>query len=390
MARVVSEQCSILTEKGNKEIVQAVAKRSFSLGTLPCCQGKIYKIVQLDMQEIVAYIGSTIKQLSQRWSGHKSFFIQCPNAGWTKYVLSRGGVMNFKIVLLEQYPCHTKKELLDREAFHINSLNPVCNIALRKATSEEIETRFRLRYDWRPLRLDSTTLIRTPIVDEETFRNLESLMKTENTMTEDIRWQCYKRRYMQSWGISVVDSDFIEKNGFDVSRNHVKMLISFLFPEISIQDWERPRTTNILACHNAFKEILGAMTLQHPFDVATVADAEDIKEKVLATDFFINYENNVKLFNTRAERVQEWTNKRFCQSVNTIFSSFGLAIKSKSIRSTQGMNRTRKYRYFLDEDKTVRTAALINLYNKNGYISHIQGVDSFLKKVGLDKYHKYA
>lgn len=116
------EQARILRE--------ALQELEFHLGISRYSTGKIYKIINITTGEI-AYIGSTIKPLNLRQSGHKSFFKLCPASPWTQYVMANGGVSNLRIELIEDYPCRTLQELIDRERHYILFLNPICNINLR-------------------------------------------------------------------------------------------------------------------------------------------------------------------------------------------------------------------------------------------------------------------
>lgn len=81
--------------------------------------GKIYKIVSDSTG--LQYIGSTTVELSQRMSGHRGAYRQFHNGNKTKYITSIY-VMEHedaKIVLIEDYPCDRREELLSREAYHI-------------------------------------------------------------------------------------------------------------------------------------------------------------------------------------------------------------------------------------------------------------------------------
>jgi hypothetical protein len=77
-------------------------------------EGKIYRI-QCNITGLV-YIGSTINTLASRLSGHKS--------GYKRYLKQQGRFVtsykilekdDYDIILIEKYPCESKKELIDRE-----------------------------------------------------------------------------------------------------------------------------------------------------------------------------------------------------------------------------------------------------------------------------------
>jgi len=75
-------------------------------------EGKIYKIVCNITGEI--YIGSTITTLNIRLAHHKCDVCK------SKQILERG---DYKILLIENYPCKTKQDLLWRERYYIEKLD---------------------------------------------------------------------------------------------------------------------------------------------------------------------------------------------------------------------------------------------------------------------------
>lgn len=84
--------------------------------------GKIYKIV--DNTNGNVYIGSTCKLLCQRLSNHRSNYKQykkdkCSYSTSFEIIENNDCV----IVLIENYPCQTVKQLLARERYYIESLN---------------------------------------------------------------------------------------------------------------------------------------------------------------------------------------------------------------------------------------------------------------------------
>lgn len=74
-------------------------------------KGKIYKLECLTTG--ICYIGSTIQPLNSRLCQHKS----ARNCLSYKIIDNN----NYKISLLEAYPCNSNKELEAREYYHINT-----------------------------------------------------------------------------------------------------------------------------------------------------------------------------------------------------------------------------------------------------------------------------
>jgi hypothetical protein len=83
--------------------------------------GKIYKIIS-DATGL-QYIGSTTVGLSQRMSGHRSTYRQYHDGNKDKYTTAIFVLQNedAKIVLIEDYPCDRREELLAREAYYIET-----------------------------------------------------------------------------------------------------------------------------------------------------------------------------------------------------------------------------------------------------------------------------
>jgi hypothetical protein len=78
--------------------------------------GKIYAIINTDMFK--CYIGSTIKPINQRLHGHTSHRNCC-----TSKNLLNG---NYKVVIIEDYPCKTRYELEKREGEIIRAMGDMC------------------------------------------------------------------------------------------------------------------------------------------------------------------------------------------------------------------------------------------------------------------------
>lgn len=110
-----------------QEIKKMVEEKEFSLEMNTYSAGKIYKIIHLITGEII-YIGSTIAELISRWYGHIALIRKDPNFKLSKQMSMNGGVKMYTIVLIENYPCRNKTELLKREEHFIRLFKPICNI----------------------------------------------------------------------------------------------------------------------------------------------------------------------------------------------------------------------------------------------------------------------
>jgi hypothetical protein len=97
--------------------------------------GKIYKIVDYTNGNI--YIGSTIQELNDRLSCHKSNYKR-HSEGKCRYVYSSDIIKDndYKIELIENYNCNNRKELETRERWYIQ--NHICvNKVIPQRTSKE-------------------------------------------------------------------------------------------------------------------------------------------------------------------------------------------------------------------------------------------------------------
>ena len=78
---------------------------------------KIYKIIDNTSDDV--YIGSTTqKYLQDRIRSHKSKTKLNKNGCMSRDIISRG---NWRVELIENYPCNNKQELNEREQFHIDN-----------------------------------------------------------------------------------------------------------------------------------------------------------------------------------------------------------------------------------------------------------------------------
>ena len=93
--------------------------------------GKIYKII--DNETNKCFFGSTIETLIRRLEGHKGLLKKhqkCPNLGYcVSYEILINN--NYRIELVELFPCNSKSELVEREQFYIMN-NECINIKLNE------------------------------------------------------------------------------------------------------------------------------------------------------------------------------------------------------------------------------------------------------------------
>ena len=98
--------------------------------------GKIYRIWNTANDKI--YVGSTIQPLHRRMIGHRcdARKPECPKVKLCEDMNTLGHE-NFKIQLIEYYPCQTKDELTRREGELIRELKPDLNMQIAERTGKE-------------------------------------------------------------------------------------------------------------------------------------------------------------------------------------------------------------------------------------------------------------
>ena len=103
--------------------------------------GKIYKITaDIDEEDGNIYIGSTTQTLCKRMAKHRGDFKLYEKGREKKCysfdLIKKYGLDRVRIILIENFPCNSREELVKREAYYIRSL-PCCNKIIPDRTQEE-------------------------------------------------------------------------------------------------------------------------------------------------------------------------------------------------------------------------------------------------------------
>ena len=108
--------------------------------------GKIYKIVNDENDKI--YVGSTVKLLCNRMSHHRTTARENNTSKFYQF-MREIGISKFKIILIINYACNSKEELLSKEDEYIRSLKPELNMVNAIKNEEKFkETRKRNRKEY--------------------------------------------------------------------------------------------------------------------------------------------------------------------------------------------------------------------------------------------------
>jgi len=105
----------------------------------------IYKLVCRDDSVKDFYIGSTTN-IQNRLRAHR---LHSKQKDWKIYKIINeyGGFSNWKDVIIEHYPCNSKKEANEREQYYIEKLKPSLNTQVAFKTEEDYKNRYVKYYN---------------------------------------------------------------------------------------------------------------------------------------------------------------------------------------------------------------------------------------------------
>tara|TARA_R110000787_G_scaffold118265_1_gene229097 strand:+ start:86 stop:709 length:624 start_codon:yes stop_codon:yes gene_type:complete len=142
--------------------------------------GKIYELICDKTNQ--KYCGSTFRKLNERLSEHKSKYNTCSS----KEIIKNG---NFRIELLELYPCQSRRELEAREQEWIDQGIYINDI--RSFNSEEYQKEYEKKYR---------------------ENNIENLKEYREINSEKIREQRKEYKQINSENIKENDKQYYENN----------------------------------------------------------------------------------------------------------------------------------------------------------------------------------
>jgi hypothetical protein len=108
-------------------------------------KGNIYKIVSDSTDKI--YIGSTVKSLEERLEEHENNYEFWFNKEFKSGYVSSFEILkygDYKIILIEEYPCSSYKELLKREGYYQLSSYSLCVNILIAGKKQHTFKKFKL------------------------------------------------------------------------------------------------------------------------------------------------------------------------------------------------------------------------------------------------------
>ena len=112
--------------------------------------GKIYRLECVDGH---FYIGSTIQTLSMRLGLHRFVSKKGKTKNSRVYThINQIGWDNVKIVLIQEYPCKSKRELEAKEQEFIKTDNPLCLNTMKSFITADDKLRWRADHHSRRIR----------------------------------------------------------------------------------------------------------------------------------------------------------------------------------------------------------------------------------------------
>mgnify|MGYP006284788537 CR=1 FL=1 len=139
--------------------------------------GKIYRIESPSHPEINPYYGSTTESLKRRFGKHRSKNNQCT----AKQIIAFDDA---QIVLVEEYPCQTKNELVKREAHYIRNF-PCVNRVVPLRTDKEYNTMYKQMHREKIRKYQNETMFCYCGADHARKNRARHLMTQKHTHFED-------------------------------------------------------------------------------------------------------------------------------------------------------------------------------------------------------------
>ena len=98
--------------------------------------GKVYCVRNNAENDVIVYVGSTVRPLSERMGEHRKHANTNPE-GLLHALMADVGISHFHIELLIDFPCERKEQLLAEEGRQIRLAQPPCNIRIAGRNMKE-------------------------------------------------------------------------------------------------------------------------------------------------------------------------------------------------------------------------------------------------------------
>jgi len=170
-------------------------------------KGMIYKLCCKDPTIEEIYIGSTINKKNRK-NQHKSV---CNNPNRKDYncykyqfIREHGGFENWDLIMIEDYSCNSKNELISRERYYIETLKPELNKCIPTRTIKE----------WREENKD---------YDKKYYEeNIDKIKKYREKNKEERNKKSKEWREKNKEELNKKQKEYREKNKEEISKRHKK------------------------------------------------------------------------------------------------------------------------------------------------------------------------
>lgn len=323
----IKDAISLCTTYELQEVRAHLEKHEFALRINRFSAGKIYKICH-NVTGQLGYVGSTIVELEKRWAGHKSSVNAKPNSRWSKYILKNGGVNSFGISLLENFPCQSSADLLEREKYHIQTLKPPGNVCHNSvSTAKKVPRSYRKT-------IEIYSFADLPLISLDKFQQLErKYLECAHSRLEAFLME--KHRFVSFiTGLRAHVQDDVIENIFDeimtddrkynlfISTYNLKYDTTFHKYKISRSD-RRIRHHRIIS--EEMSSIVTTLKLKSFDDRQTIIDQQCLEE---SQEMLFQSSKKIRvLLGCRAAKSETVSIRTLIDSLSACFRGVGLELK---------------------------------------------------------------
>ncbi len=170
--------------------------------------GKIYKIESSKTDEI--YVGSTCDPLKKRFSGHRNTYNKWVKTNGTSGYYKSFEILKYQdaiITLVEDFPCQTGKELLDRETYYMRTLKGVINTRGLKTKKEKQQS----LHKWQTTYATKHPEMRSITNQVNSFNRFKEKVKLDQNYGDEETNNLMKRRLILTQLLNDVDKKIVDK-----------------------------------------------------------------------------------------------------------------------------------------------------------------------------------
>ncbi len=242
--------------------------------------------------------------------------------------------------------------------------------------------------------LEETTNLSLLFVDRVPFHPIRSHIKEFKELWDvigDIRLLFKDPEpnvHLLEWGLNHIDLDFKQKIG-SCTNQGIQSLMKFVFEDPPASHGFKPSEFQLQ--HRLIREVMSVLGWDHPFDTKKEAYSNQVNDKLIQTQFFIKFNDNIGFFSSEAKAPKNWTQQTITSSLKLLFKYIECDVVSRQQPQQRvGKKRQRHYVYYLDEPKAEQAASLLNLRTKFSIQAKDSGVQVYLSKIRFGSFSSYT